>query len=171
MRRLPFKSGRIISVVPRYYRGVLRGWYWQGSYDNSGYTVGKVDDSGELTGDDIAYIYPDFQMAIRGKFIEGEMIEGYQCEVVGCYEDCGIMVPVFSECSGPAYEFENPSIRNIALNPLLRDPWEDTRVYVSGSGLPQGGEGLFAKKDFGEKEVVALGDVHVEVAVESDPVV
>ena len=135
---------------------MLRGWYWQGSYDNSGYTVGKVDDSGELTGDDIAYIYPDFQMAIRGKFIEGELIEGYQCEVVGCYEDCGIMVPVFSECSGPAYEFENPSIRNIALNPLLRDPWEDTRVYVSGSGLPQGGEGLFAKKDFGEKEVVAL---------------
>ena len=146
----------LIFVVSRYYRGVLRGWHWQGHYDNSGFTVGKVDDSGELTGDDIAYIFPDFKMAIKGKFIEGELIEGFQCNLIGCYEDCGMMVPVFSECSGPAYEFENPSIRNIALNPMLRDPWEESRVYVSESGLPQGGEGLFAKQDFGLKEVVAL---------------
>ena len=48
------------------------------------------------------------------------------------------------------------SYNQMIFSPLLRDPWEDTRVYVSGSGLPQGGEGLFAKKDFGEKEVVAL---------------
>ena len=79
---------------------------WQGSYDNSGYTVGQVDEEGELTGDEIAYIYPDFRMAIRGKFIEGELIEGFQCDLVGCYDDHGIMVPVFSDPSGPAYEFE-----------------------------------------------------------------
>ena len=80
--------------------------FWQGSYDNSGYTVGQVDEEGELTGDEIAYIYPDFKMAIRGKFIEGELIEGFQCDLVGCYDDHGIMVPVFSDPSGPAYEFE-----------------------------------------------------------------
>ena len=86
-----------------------------------------VDDEGELTGDDIAYIYPDFKMAIRGKFIEGELIEGYECDLIGCYEEFGIFIPVFSEPRGPAYEFENPSIKNIALHPLLRDPWEETR--------------------------------------------
>ena len=42
------------------------------------------------------------------------------------------------------------------MNPLLRDPWEETRVYVRESQLPQGGEGLYARRDFGVKEVAAL---------------
>ena len=151
-----YSMKNILRSAGRYYRGVLRGLHWVGHYDNSGFTVGRVDDEGELTGDDIAYIYPDFKMAIKGKFIEGELIEGYQCDLIGCYEDHGMMVPVFSEPTGPAYEFENPSIKNIAMHPLLRDPWEDSRIYVSQSQLPQGGEGLFAKKDLAAKEVAAL---------------
>ena len=42
-----------------------------------------------------------------------------------------MMVPVFSQAHGPAYEYEQPSIRNIALHPLLRDPWEEDRCEVS----------------------------------------
>jgi len=38
----------------------------------------------------------------------------------------------------------------------LRDPWEDTKVVVRESQLPQGGEGLYAKKDIDAKEIVAL---------------
>jgi len=151
-----FNSVNIIRSMGRYYRGVLRGWVWQGHYDNSGFTVGKVDDEGKLTGEDIAYIYPDFQMAIKGKFVDGILIEGHQCDLIGSYMDNGIMIPVFGEPRGPAFEYEQPSIRNIALHPLLRDPWEDKKVYVSDSMLPQGGEGLYAKRDIEYKEVVAL---------------
>lgn len=46
----------LMTPVPR---------FWQGHYDNSGWTVGRVDDKGELTGDDIAYIYPDMKNAIK----------------------------------------------------------------------------------------------------------
>jgi len=151
-----YNSVHILRSMGRYYRGVLRGWYWQGHYDFSGFTVGKVDDEGKLTGDDIAYIYPDFKMAIKGKFVDGTLVEGHQCDVVGCYMDHGIMVPVFGEPNGPAFEYEQPSIRCIALHPLLRDPWEDKKVYVSDSNLPQGGEGLFAKRNIEKREVVAL---------------
>ena len=68
--------------------------------------------------------------------------------MIGCYEvfaaarllglardtpvqDNGMLVPVFSQPHGPAYEYEQPSIRNIALHPLLRDPWEEDRCEVS----------------------------------------
>jgi len=151
-----YNSVNILRSMGRYYRGVLRGWYWQGHYDFSGFTFGKVDDEGKLTGDDIAYIYPDFKMAIRGKFIDGVLVEGHQCDVIGAYMDHGIMVPVFGDCSGPAFEYEQPGIRCIALHPLLRDPWEDKKVFVSDSMLPQGGEGLFAKRNIERREIVAL---------------
>ena len=115
-----------------------------------------MNHEGKLTGDDIAYIYPDFSMAIEGKFDDGCLVEGYKCEVLGCYENCGMMVPVFTDPSGPPFTFENPTIRNIANHPLVRDPWEETKVRVDQSKLPQGGEGLFAKKDIERCEVVAL---------------
>lgn len=146
----------ILRSAGRHYRGVPRGWTWRGGYDFSGYVVGKINHEGKLTGDDIAYIYPDFSMAILGKFDDGVLVEGYKCEVLGCYEDCGMMVPVFTDPSGPSYSFENPTIRNIADHPLVRDPWEETKVVVDQSRLPQGGEGLFAKKDIERCEVVAL---------------
>lgn len=146
----------ILRSFGRYYRGVLRGWCWRGHYDNSGWVCGKVDDNGEFTGEDIAYIYPDRKMAIKGKFMNGVLVEGYQCELIGCYEESGIYIPVFSQPHGPAYEYENQSIRNIALNPLLRDPFEAERCEVGESRLPQGGEGLFAVRDIKKKEIVAL---------------
>jgi len=146
----------ILRGMGRYYRGVLRGWCWKGMFENSGWLVGCVDNEGELTGDNIAYIYPDFKMAIKGKFEEGLLVEGHQCELIGSYEDHGVEIPVFSETFGPSYQYEKPSIKNIALNPLLRDPFEDTKVEVKVSNLPQGGEGLFAKKDIEKREIVAL---------------
>ena len=39
---------------------------------------------------------------------------------------------------------------------VSRDPWEEERVYVSQSHLPQGGEGLFAKRDIRQREIIAL---------------
>jgi len=146
----------ILRRFGRHYRGVLRGWFWQGHYDNSGWTVGRVDDKGELTGDDIAYIYPDMKNAIKGKFHNCGLVEGHMCELIGCYEENDVFIPVFSQPSGQTYEYEEPSIRNIANNPLLREPWEAERSEVKESLLPQGGEGLFAKRDIERREVVAL---------------
>lgn len=38
--------------------------------------MGEVNEDGEMTGEKIAYVYPDERTALYGKFIDGEMIEG-----------------------------------------------------------------------------------------------
>ena len=61
----------------------------------------QVDERGELTGDSIAYIYPDYKTALRGRFDAGVLVEAQEAEVTGAEEDeAGIMVPVFSKCVG-----------------------------------------------------------------------
>jgi len=151
-----WKGRPTLRMVGRHYKGVKRGIIWKGMWDRSGWIVGKVDDKGAFTGDDIAYIYPDMKMAIRGEFKDEKLVSGQVCELLGVEVEDGIKKPVFSECSGKVYEYENPTIRNIADHPLLRDPWETERIYVDESELPQGGEGLFAKKDFVAGDIVAL---------------
>ena len=64
-----FQCRHILRSAGRYYRGVLRGWHWRGGYDFSGFLVGQMDHQGKLTGDNIAYIYPDLLTAITGTFL------------------------------------------------------------------------------------------------------
>ena len=58
-------------------------------------------------------------------------------------------MPKFSpvDKGGECYEYEDPSKLSIAKHPLVPDPWEESMVEVKESLLPQGGEGLFARKD------------------------
>lgn len=37
--------------------------------------MGEVNEEGEMTGEKIAYVYPDGKTAYSGRFIDGEMIE------------------------------------------------------------------------------------------------
>lgn len=45
-------------------------------YPDGGSLVGEVNEDGEMTGEKIAYVYPDQRTALYGKFIDGEMLEG-----------------------------------------------------------------------------------------------
>lgn len=36
---------------------------------------GEVNEDGEMTGDSVAYIYPDRRTALYGSFVDGELIE------------------------------------------------------------------------------------------------
>lgn len=45
------------------------------SIQDGGSLVGEVNEEGEMTGEKIAYVYPDGRTAYSGKFIDGEMIE------------------------------------------------------------------------------------------------
>ena len=63
--------------------------------------VGRVDGRGTLTGEGIAYIYPDFVTALVGSFTDGVMESGQEAVINGSLEDeAGIKVPVFSEPDG-----------------------------------------------------------------------
>ena len=146
---------RLVPFVGRYYRGVRRGFCWRGCF-GEGFICGYVDKDGEFTGDDLAYIYPDFKMVLRGKFEKESLVSGQLCQLMGVSFEYGMAVPKFTKPSGEKYSCERASLKSIGRNPRQRDPWEDKLVYVKESLLPQGGEGLFAKRDIKPKELVCL---------------
>lgn len=43
---------------------------------------GEVNEDGELTGESVAYIYPDGQTALYGSFVDGELIEARLASVI-----------------------------------------------------------------------------------------
>lgn len=140
----------------RFFRGIPRGFCWKGLF-GGGYICGYVDPiDGSFTGKDMAYIYPDFQTALRGEFKNGLIVKAQLCNLIGSKCERGIYIPVFSKPQGLVYEYEEPSRKVMAKNPLVREPWESRRVEVKPSTLPQGGDGLFAKEKLSRHTVVAL---------------
>ena len=47
-----------------------------------GCLYGRLDDLGRFTGDDIAYVYPDFVTCVRGRFHKSVLVVGKECSVV-----------------------------------------------------------------------------------------
>lgn len=43
---------------------------------------GEVNEEGEMTGDSVAYIYPDGRTALYGSFVDGELIEAQLAAVI-----------------------------------------------------------------------------------------
>ena len=121
--------------------------------------VGQVDRAGELTGDKIAFIYPDFRTAIRGEYKLGVLVTGHLCQVLSSVQtEAGVIIPVFGDTIDPdlAYHHDPASHVTISKWPLVRDPWEDSMVEVRQSKMEQAGEGLFAKTDLPAKTIIAL---------------
>ena len=93
------KKGRL-TFVGNHKNGLPDGICW-GIIRGGGCVVGRVDGRGTLTGEGIAYIYPDFVTALVGSFTDGVMESGQEAVIIGSVEDeAGIKVPVFSEPDG-----------------------------------------------------------------------
>lgn len=49
---------------------------------DGGCLFGRVNEDGEMTGDSVAYVYPDGHTALYGKFVDGELIEARLAKLV-----------------------------------------------------------------------------------------
>ena len=91
------------------------------------------DESGELTGDHIAYLYPDLELALLGSFRSGVLVEGREVAVTGhrYHPDDGVMRLTFSRPreGGPVFRYDPPGPHSFGDQPLERDPLD--RKYVS----------------------------------------
>ena len=150
-----FGIGGYLKEFSCFNNGVRIGWIYKGLI-GGGYVIGKVDDKGDLTGQDIAFIYPDVRTAIKGQFTCGVLESGQECRVTSSRQVGGVIVPRYSQVQGPSYSYDPASALTISKQPLLQDPWEKNMVEVRSSKLEQAGEGLFAKEDLPEKTVIAL---------------
>ena len=67
------------SFVGYFEGGLPSGLCWRGLIGGS-WLVGTVDQRGEFTGDDVAYVYGDMRTAFVGKFDDGTMVK--ICETI-----------------------------------------------------------------------------------------
>ncbi|KAI6069539.1 Histone-lysine N-methyltransferase SETD7 [Aix galericulata] len=133
-------DGRLI-FKGQYKDNIRHGVCWI-YYPDGGSLVGEVNEEGEMTGEKIAYVYPDGKTAYSGRFIDGEMIEAKLATLTSVEDG----KPQFEVVPGsPVYSFDKSTSSCISTNALLPDPYESERVYVDVSLISSAGEGLFSK--------------------------
>ena len=165
-----FKSG-VLHGFARYFdgagrlkflgdhsNGVARGVCWE-IIQGGGCVVGPVDSEGRHTGENIAYLYPDFSTGFLGTFRAGQFLSGRAAELSSCYTDiAGVLVPVLrpllpspthTRRVGNFGDLQDPEAR-------LSDPYEDRNVYVAQSGVAGAEEGLFARRNLEVHQVIAF---------------
>uniref|UniRef100_G3UIW3 Histone-lysine N-methyltransferase SETD7 n=1 Tax=Loxodonta africana TaxID=9785 RepID=G3UIW3_LOXAF len=144
-------DGRLI-FKGQYKDNIRHGICWI-YYPDGGSLVGEVNEDGEMTGEKIAYVYPDERTALYGRFIDGEMIEGKLATLISTEEGR----PHFELMPGSSvYHFDKSTSSCISANALLPDPYESERVYVAESLISSAGEGLFSKVAVGSSTVMSF---------------
>ena len=149
----------VVQVVwlGRHRDGVGRGQCWQW-VEGGGWLTGPLDSSGDFTGDNIAYLYPDLTTAILGRFDKGVLISGRAASLSGVRLVDNIAVPEFTVTGGEdeTVSYCRSTEESVGLQPLVRDPYESRTVEVGPSKLGGGGEGLFLRRNVKKKEIIAF---------------
>ena len=146
-----------VTWVGRYRSGLAWGQCWQG-VEGGGWITGQVDSRGELSGDNIAFIYPDLTTAILGRFERGVLVSGLPGRITGMVVVEDIAVPQISltTTQSDCVTFSPSTEESVGLQPLVRDPYEARTVEVGPSQVGGGGEGLFLRRNVQRNEVVAF---------------
>ena len=83
-----------INFLANYRAGLASGVVWS-KVRGGGWLVGHADGRGELTGDNIAFMYPDFSTAILGRFDKGILVRGKAARITGLSFIDGVLWPQF----------------------------------------------------------------------------
>ncbi|KAM9795431.1 histone-lysine N-methyltransferase SETD7 [Neosynchiropus ocellatus] len=122
-------------------------------HPDGGRVFGQVNEDGEMTGDSVAYIYPDGLTALFGSFVDGELIQARLANVISAETER----PRFEISANSAvYSYDKSTSTCLATHALLPDPYESTRAFVAESLIKGAGQGLFAKTDAERDTVVAF---------------
>ena len=112
---------------------------------------GKFNEEGKATGNDLAFIYPDMETALVGKYENFVMKSAHEAEVIDatCDQDGLVIISKYTNMSGPELYYEAPTNESFGAGPYgVIDPYERKSVQIMQSSVQQAGEGVFASKDF-----------------------
>ena len=130
-------SGEHVTTGPTigtFSRGILSGPVWV-SQLGGGWLHGVPDQRGEMTGDQIMYIYPDLTTVLWGSFNRGLMVRAVHTRLADV--DLRGLVPRAMvsqrDLGGPQFSFSPSSARVMEVSPLLQDPYETLWVTVRQS--------------------------------------
>lgn len=134
----------------RFQNGQVVGHFWIGLINN-GYIQGIADENGKATGDDIAFIYPDGETALKGHFEDRYMRKARSVMVkqYGCDENGMFIAKEFSEpLNDHEYFYDPPTNESFGGgSKYIPDPYEEKTVYMGPSSVPESGEGVLLKRD------------------------
>ena len=146
------RNGTVLELG-RYENGAKAGVWWR-RLEGDGFLVREYS-----APDDYAvFVYPDFKTCLEGTFEDLVMLSATENTVDRVKEDFGILVPVLkskTDKSQVFYKREDRNSESICSSPQLPDPYESKSVQVRESGIPNAGEGLFAREAIKAGRVVA----------------
>ena len=97
-------QGAGLVWLGHYSGGVPTGVCWQAVL-GSAWLVGHLDTAGQMTGSDLAFLYPDLRTALVGRFKNGELLSAFHSKVISVTEKSGVLVLSFEKVS--ANEFRS----------------------------------------------------------------
>jgi len=141
-----FDKQKQLTFIGMHRNGKPFGTCWK-ILKGGGYVVGKVNEDGQLTGTNIAYMFPDIETALVGIFEDGVMKEAKATKLSEVILDYGcIKVPKFSSTVGATLYRELSTSDFVTNFPLIKDPYEEKMVFVKQSLVEGAQEGLFANQ-------------------------
>ncbi|XP_061757526.1 histone-lysine N-methyltransferase SETD7 isoform X1 [Nerophis ophidion] len=144
-------EGRLV-FKGQYKDNIRNGECWV-YYSDGGCVFGMVNEDGEMTGESIAYVYPDGQTALYGRYVDGELIRA----MLATLTIIKTGRPSFEVTPRSAvYTHDKSTSTCIATHALLPDPYESQKVFVADSLINGAGQGLFAKIDAESNTVMAF---------------
>ncbi|TRY75439.1 hypothetical protein TCAL_09504 [Tigriopus californicus] len=138
-----FDGGRPIGIA----------WKW---LEGDGFLYGRLDRSGEFTGSNIAYLYPDLVTCLIGEFANGQLVQGRESKIQDAHMHKELLKLRFHEPRGPTFMLWKSTLTEIRVPPLQEDLYEKKYVEVRDSQLPGAGDGLFAKVPLTQGATVAF---------------
>jgi hypothetical protein len=99
------------------------------------FVIFQVKCSGKFSGDNVSYVYPDFETVLTGKFVDDVMVEAREAKVIGCSAENGIIRLEISQPRGPIFRYW-PSTRTEVICPHLQeDPFERKVIMAAKSSM------------------------------------
>ena len=138
-----------------YQNGIPYGYSWQWC-KGGGFLVGVLDQFGNFSGSQMAFLYPDLKTALYGVFSSGRMVSAGPAAVQLATKKDNIFSLVFKRMPGSGYNYDRATKERISSRPLLKDPYETEFVSVALCKDIRKGEGLFVTKSIPADTIIAF---------------
>ena len=153
-----------LGLICKYANGVPSGKCWKGLLGGS-WIYGEMEEDGEFSGRDIAYINQDMSTGYKGIFQRGLMLNASVVSIIGesCNKD-GIKVFKFSKSNlyrGITFHYKRPGSDSMGDQPFVVDPLDNKYIDIGESSIDTGEDsqsfeenGAFAKVDIPPQTVI-----------------
>ena len=153
-----------IRYLGYYKNGYAHGTFWAAMVGGKpqGHMHGTIHPSdATISGNNLAYVYPDMETTFLGTFENSEMIDAQESAVlnVDCDENGLLYISKYAapNVDSPHFYYGPPSNVSFGAGPPgIRDPYEQKWLVHRESKIAGGGEGVFSKRDLKLGELAAI---------------